>query len=310
MTWLVTGGAGYIGAHVVRELLAADMPLTVLDDLSTGRLDFIPAKVSFTRGTVLDGAVLERVFDEHDVTGVVHLAGSTDDAGSVRRPLHAYEQNVDATTVLLAAMQDRGIDRLVFTSSLAVHGGPIRGLLDEEQPPAPLTPFAETKLVGEWLLRAQTVAAGLRHTALRLPAVIGTSDPAVFDPRRHAPLAGCFAAIAAGERPSLDPVVRDYVHVADIAAVILAAARRLDAGQPLDAVYDLGGGAGTPLPALAAAVSAATGAAVEPPIGEGGELRIVASGVRAARDLEWRMRHPLADSVASAWAAHQAAATI
>ncbi len=311
MTWLVTGGAGYIGAHVVRQFLAADIPVTVLDDLSTGQLAFIPAKVSFTRGTVLDGSVLERVFSEHAVTGVVHLAGSTDEAGSVRRPLHTYEQNVDGTSVLLAAMQDKGVNRIVFTSTTAVYGAPMVDLLTEDLPPAPRTPFGESKLVCEWLLRDQTVAAGLRHTTLRLPEVIGSSEATIFDPRSHAPLAGLFAAAEQGGVLADETGVGDYVHPDDVALAILEAVKRLDADAPLESAYNLGSGVGTSTAELRSAVARATGVTADPdgiPPSDDAAPRAVASGAWAARDLDWRMRHPLDDMVASSWAAHRAAA--
>jgi len=320
MTWLVTGGAGYIGAHVVREFLAADIPVTVLDDLSTGQLAFIPAKVSFTRGTVLDGSVLERVFSEHSVTGVVHLAGSTDDAGSVMRPLHTYEQNVDGTSVLLAAMQDKGVKHMVFTSSVAVYGAPAVEVLTEDLPPAPRTPFGESKLICEWLLRDQTVAAGLKHTTLRLPEVIGSAETTIFDPRSHAPLAAVFAAVEQGQAPPI--AGGDYVHADDVALAILAAVKRMDADQPLESVYNLGSGTGVPDAELRAAVERATaisasggtaGPDLEPEIAQqpdGIASRVAASGELAARDLDWRMRHPLDAMVATSWAARRAAAAV
>jgi UDP-glucose 4-epimerase len=316
MTWLVTGGAGYIGAHVVRAFLAADIPVTVLDDLSTGQLGFIPAKVSFTRGTVLDGSVLERVFTEHSVTGVVHLAGSTDDAGSVRRPLHTYEQNVDGTSVLLAAMQDKGVKRLVFTSSIAVYGTLTTPLLTEDLPPAPRTPFGESKLICEWLLRDQTVAAGLQYTILRLPEVIGTAAPTIFDPRSHAPLAALFEAAEKGLDVTDDAGVRDYVDADDVALAILEAVKRMDAGEPLETAYNLGSGSGTSAAELRAAVERATGTTVAGVTIEAhtgahpatGAPNAVASGELAARDLNWRMRHPLDEMVATSWAARRAAA--
>jgi len=319
MTWLVTGGAGYIGAHVVREFLAADIPVTVLDDLSTGQLAFIPAKVSFTRGTVLDGSVLERVFAEHSVSGVVHLAGSTDDAGSVRRPLHTYEQNVDGTSVLLAAMQDKGVKRLVFTSSIAVYGASSAPVLTEDLPPAPRTPFGESKLVCEWLLRDQTVAAGLEYTILRLPEVIGTAETRIFDPRSHAPLAAVFEATEKGADTGLEVIdhagVRDYVDPDDVALAILEAVKRMDAGEPLELAYNLGSGSGTVAAELRAAVARATGTtdaggSVEPETGvSSGAVApsAVASGELAARDLGWQMRHPLDEMVATSWAARRAA---
>lgn len=321
MTWLVTGGAGYIGAHVVREFLAADIPVTVLDNLSSGQLGFIPGSVSFTRGTVLDGALLERIFDEHDVTGVVHLAGFKYAGVSVQRPLHTYEQNVDGTTVLLAAMQDRGVQKMVFSSSAAVYGTPDVDLVTEATPRAPQSPYGESKLVGEWLMRDQEVAAGLRHTSLRYFNVVGSGYPEVYDTSPHNLFPLVFDALLGGSTPRINgddyPTpdgtnVRDYVHVADIAKAHVAAAKRLDAGEPLEPAYNLGSGAGVSVAEIMAAVARVTGIPFEPEIAPrraGDPPRIVANGDLAARDLDWRMRHTLDDMVASAWAARTAAGT-
>ena len=182
----MTGGAGYIGAHIVREFLAADIPVTVLDDLSTGELGFLPGKVSFTRGTILDGSLLERVFDEHDVSGVVHVAGFKYAGVSVQRPLFTYEQNVDGTTVLLAAMQDRGVQQMVFSSSAAVYGTPDVDLVTEATPTVPQSPYGESKLIGEWLL-AEEIPEGagtVVHGDYRLDNVLigpGLEINAVLD---------------------------------------------------------------------------------------------------------------------------------
>lgn len=321
MTWLVTGGAGYIGAHVVREFLAAGMRVAVLDDLSTGELGFLPSHVPFTRGTILDGALLERVVDEHDVTGVVHVAGFKYAGVSVQRPLHTYEQNVDGTTVLLAAMQDRGVGKMVFSSSAAVYGTPDVDLVTEDTPKAPQSPYGESKLIGEWLLRDQEVAAGLRHTSLRYFNVVGSGDPSIRDTSPHNLFPLVFDALVEGRTPSINgddyPTpdgtnVRDYVHVSDIALAHVAAARRLDAGEPVERAYNLGSGSGASVREIMAAVARVTGIDFEPAIGPrrtGDPPRIVANGDLAARDLDWRMRHTLDEMVASAWAARQAATT-
>ena len=320
MTWLVTGGAGYIGAHVVRALLEADLPVVVVDDLSSGHQEFVPAGVTFVGGSILDGAHLLRAFEDHQVTGVIHVAGFKYAGVSVQRPLHTYEQNVDGTSVLLAAMQESGIDRIVFSSSAAVYGTPDVDIVTEDTPKAPQSPYGETKLIGEWLLRDQEVAAGLRHTSLRYFNVVGSGYPDVYDTSPHNLFPLVLEALAAGRTPRINgddyPTpdgtnVRDYVHVADIAAAHVAAARRLDTGEPLERAYNLGSGDGLSVRQIMDAMARVTGVAFEPEIGPrrpGDPPRIVASGELAARDLDWRMRHSLDEMVASAWDAMRASA--
>src|SRR3954466_4715966 len=124
MTWLVTGGAGYIGAHVVRALAAADLAPGVIDDLSSGHAGFVPAGVPFVRGTILDRDLVERTLRDHAVVGVIHVAGYKYAGVSVQRPLHTYAQNVEGTRVVLEAMQAADVAHIVFSSSAAVYGTP------------------------------------------------------------------------------------------------------------------------------------------------------------------------------------------
>ena len=279
MAWLVTGGAGYIGSHVVRA------------------------------------------FRDHQVTGVIHIAGFKYAGVSVQRPLHTYEQNVDGTTVLLAAMEEAGVDRIVFSSSAAVYGTPDVDLVTEQTAKAPQSPYGETKLIGEWLLRDQGIATGLRHTSLRYFNVVGSGDPSIRDTSPHnlfplvfdALLGGGVPKIFGDDYPTPDGTnVRDYVHVADIAKAHVAAATRLDAGEPVEPAYNLGSGSGVSVAEIMAAVARVTGIPFTPEIAvrrPGDPPRIVASGELAARDLDWRMRHTLDDMVSSAWAARTAAGT-
>jgi UDP-glucose 4-epimerase len=318
MTWLVTGGAGYIGAHVVRALLESGVDTVIVDDLSSGHLDFVPPQLAFERGSILDGGMLLRVMREHQVTGVIHIAGFKYAGVSVQRPLHTYEQNVDGTTVLLAAMQDAGIDRIVFSSSAAVYGTPDVDLVTEDTPKAPESPYGESKLIGEWLLRDQAVAAGLRHTSLRYFNVVGSGYPEVYDTSPHNLFPLVFDALVAGQTPRINgddyPTpdgtnVRDYVHVSDIAAAHVAAAGRLDAGQPVEPAYNLGSGSGLSVAEIMAAMARVTGIDFTPEIGPrraGDPPRIVASGELAARDLDWKMRHTIDQMVGSAWDARRA----
>ncbi|MCU1586462.1 MAG: galE [Microbacteriaceae bacterium] len=319
MTWLVTGGAGYIGAHVVRALVAADLRPVVLDDLSSGHESFVPQDVPFVRTSILDGAGVLDALERYDVTGVIHVAGFKYAGVSVQRPLHTYEQNVTGTAVLLGAMADRGIDRIVFSSSAAVYGTPDVDIVTETTPRNPQSPYGESKLIGEWLLRDLEIASGMRHTSLRYFNVVGSGDPQVRDTSPHNLFPLVFDALVDGRTPRINgndyptpdgTAVRDYIHVADLAVSHVAAARRLDAGEPVEAAYNLGSGEGVSVLEIMTAVADVTGVPFTPEIGPrrpGDPARIVAAGDLAARDLDWKMRHTLHDMVRSAWEARQAA---
>ncbi|MGO4595458.1 UDP-glucose 4-epimerase GalE [Leifsonia sp. 2TAF2] len=319
MAWLVTGGAGYIGAHVVRAFREQGIDVVVVDDLSSGHEEFVPAGVPFYRGTILDGELLADVFADNAITGVVHVAGFKYAGVSVQRPLHTYEQNVTGTAVLLAAMQDAGVDAIVFSSSAAVYGTPDVDIVTEATPKNPESPYGESKLVGEWLLRDQGVAVGLRHASLRYFNVVGSGDPSLRDTSPHNLFPLVFDALVAGRTPRINGAdyptpdgtcVRDYIHVADLAVSHVAAAKRLDAHEPIEPVYNLGSGDGVSVGQIMSTVAEVTGIAFTPEVGPrraGDPARIVASGELAARDLDWEMRHTLDDMVRSAWEARQAA---
>jgi UDP-glucose 4-epimerase len=319
MAWLVTGGAGYIGAHVVRAFLAEGIDVVVVDDLSSGHRGFVPDGVHFVRGTLLDGELLASTLTKRSISGVVHIAGFKYAGVSVQRPLHTYEQNVTATATLLAVMQQAGVGNIVFSSSAAVYGTPHTDLVTEDTPKNPESPYGESKLIGEWLLRDQGVAAGLKHTSLRYFNVVGSGAPELRDTSPHNLFPLVFDALMEGRTPRINgddyatpdgTCVRDYVHVSDLAASHVAAARRLDAGESIEPVYNLGSGDGVSVKQIMDTVSAVTGIDFEPEIGPrrpGDPDRIVASGELAARDLDWRMRHSLEDMVRSAWESRQAA---
>lgn len=319
MAWLVTGGAGYIGSHIVRAFLQEGIEVVVIDDLSSGHAEFVPADVPFVRGTLLDRELLMRTFAEHTVTGVVHVAGYKYAGVSVQRPLHTYEQNVTAMATLLSVMQECEVRRMVFSSSAAVYGTPHTDLVTEDTPKNPESPYGESKLIGEWLLRDQAVAAGLRYTALRYFNVVGSGALDLRDTSPHNLFPLVFDALMEGRIPSINgddyatadgTCVRDYIHVADLALSHVAAARHLDAGEPVLPVYNLGSGDGVSVGQIMSTVAAVTGIDFAPVIGPrraGDPDRIVASGELAARDLDWAMRHSLEEMVQSAWESRQAA---
>ena len=319
MTWLVTGGAGYIGAHVVEAFRNEGLPCMVVDDLSSGHRVFVPGPVPFVEGSILDADLMVRTMREHEVTGVVHVAGFKYAGVSVQRPLHTYEQNVTGTVRLLQAMEEVGVDKLVFSSSAATFGTPDDELVTEKSPTRPESPYGESKLIGEWLMRDQATATGLRHTSLRYFNVVGSGSDAIYDTSPHNLFPLVLEALIEGRTPRINgddyptpdgTCVRDYVHVADLAISHVAAARALAAGQPLEPVYNLGSGEGVSVRQIMDAMAKVTGVDFTPEIHArrpGDPARIVASGDLAARDLDWRMRHTLEDMVASAWSARKAA---
>lgn len=316
MAWLVTGGAGYIGSHVVREFLSAGLEPVVIDDLSSGHASFVPEGVRFVQASLLDDAALRDVLSS-GIDGVVHLAGYKYAGESVKVPLHTYEQNVTATVRLLAAMADASVSRIVFSSSAAVYGTPSVDQVTEATPTAPESPYGQTKLIGEWLVADQAKATGLTHTSLRYFNVVGSGDAAVRDTSPHNLFPLVFRALSAGNTPSINgddyptpdgTCVRDYVHVSDIARAHVAAAKRMLAGEPIAPVYNLGAGDGTSVRQIMTVASKVTGIEFEPEIRgrrAGDPARIVASGEQAAKDLGWSNTHDLESMMSSAWNAWQ-----
>jgi UDP-glucose 4-epimerase len=326
MTWLLTGGAGYVGAHVARAFRASGLEVVVLDDLSSGRREFVPDGVPLVEASIGDAGAVARTLAEHRVTGVVHVAGLKYAGVSVREPLDFYRVNVEGTRVLLAQCVDAGVRSFVFSSSAAVFGTPDVELVDEDTPKAPESPYGESKLIGEWLLadvaRAQALAgrSPLAHTSLRYFNVVGSGDPEVYDVSPHNLFPLLLAAVAAGRRPTVNgddyatpdgTCVRDYLHVGDVAAAHVTAAKALAEGRPVAPAYNLGRGVGVSVKEIVAAVAEVVGEPVGYDVGPrrpGDPARIVTSADRVRADLGWTAVEGLRSMVASAWSAWSVAA--
>jgi UDP-glucose 4-epimerase len=316
LRWLVTGGAGYIGAHVVRSLLAEGIGAIVLDDLSSGHAEFVPEGVPLIIGSVMDQALVERLLSERPVDGIIHLAGFKYAGVSVERPLHTYAQNVTGIVNLLAAAQTSGVRRFVFSSSAGVYGTPDVELVTETTLTTPESPYGESKLVGEWVLRdLRRADPEFRSVSLRYFNVVGSAAPDVYDTSPHNLFPLIIARLRGGEAPRINGAdyptpdgtcVRDYVHVGDLAVSHVAAAVALTEGKPLEAHYNLGSGVGVSVRQIMDAFQNVTGIDFIAEIGPrrpGDPARIVASADLATRDIEWANRHTIEGMVRSAWEA-------
>ncbi|NLI85021.1 MAG: UDP-glucose 4-epimerase GalE [Propionibacterium sp.] len=319
MSWLVTGGAGYIGSHVVQAFLDAGITPVVIDDLSSGHADFVPKGVVFVQGTILDTDLVTRTLTENACEGVVHLAGFKYAGVSVSRPLHTYDQNVTGTVSLLRAMQSVGVHNYVFSSSASVYGTPDVDQVTEQTPTAPESPYGQTKLIGEWLAGdIAKVDPQWRYTNLRYFNVVGSGSDALYDTSPHNLFPIVFDALLAGRTPKIfgddyptpdGTCVRDYVHVADLAISHVAAAKAMAAGTGLQVAYNLGSGDGSSVAEIMSAIARVTGVDFTPEIAArrpGDPARIVANGDAAAHDIDWKMRYTLDEMVSSAWSARQA----
>lgn len=302
---------------MVANLHQAGVPVVVLDDLSTGIRGFVPEVVPFVEGTLLNTALVEKMLREHSVTGVIHIAGFKFAGVSVEKPLHTYEQNVTAMMSLLDAMNTVGVKKAVFSSSSSVYGNAASGLVLEEHPFNPTSPYGESKAIGEWMLRNEGVAHGLVHTSLRYFNVVGSGDVKLPDVSPYNLLSMVFAGIENSHVPVIfgddydtpdGTCVRDYIHVADLARAHVAAAQRMDAGLPIEPAYNLGSGTGTSVLEMMTAIAKETGIDFVPQRGprrEGDPARVVASGEKASRDLGWAMTHTLAQMISSAYEARK-----
>ena len=320
--WLLTGGAGYIGAHVARDLLVTGREVTILDDLSSGLRARIPDGADFIEASVLDTDAVRHALD--GVTGVIHLAAKKAVGESVDQPMLYYRENVGGMVSLLQAMEDAGTRCLVYSSSAAVYGEPPWSPISEDSPLQPLSPYGETKVIGEWLVRdaaaarshASTSVSPLSWVSLRYFNVAGAGSPELGDTSVNNLIPMVFDALDRGDAPqvfgtdypTLDgSCVRDYIHMSDLAAAHVAAADLAERGD-VAAVFNVGTGVGSSVLEVMAAVSEVVGrdvGAVAVARRAGDPPELVASVDRISAELGWTAQRDLRDMVASAYAARR-----
>jgi UDP-glucose 4-epimerase len=318
MSWLVTGGAGYIGSHIVNGLVKAGLQVVVIDDLSTGRHDRIPAGVPFIQGSLHDSHCLDEAFGHH-ITGVVHVAAKKRVDESLQEPSRYYYENVEALRLLLDRCVRVGVQNFLFSSSAAVYGAPLSTPVDEATPCVPTTPYGHSKLAGEWLTQAVGRASGMRTLALRYFNVAGAASPALGDTFAANLVPIVLDALSRGDSPHIygddyptpdGTCIRDYVHVADVADAHVVAAKLLEAGTiPTGQTLNVGGGQGTSVRQIIDMAVAITGIDVKPviePRRAGDSPVVVAAVDRAAQQLGWSATRGLADMIESTWRARVA----
>jgi len=321
MAILVTGGAGYIGSHTVVELLERGEDVVVIDNLSTGHRASVAKEARFYEGDIRNRAFLDRVFTDNDIEAVIHFAASSLVGESVRRPLTYYDNNVNGTQSLLAAMVDYGVKRIVFSSTAAVYGEPDRVPIREDDSVRPTNPYGETKLAIENMFRWCETAYGLKSVSLRYFNACGAHPDGRIgeDHRPESHLIPLILQVPLGQRehiaiygddyPTKDGTcVRDYIHVADLANAHWLALRRLrEAGE--GGVYNLGNGSGFSVKEVIEVARQVTGhpiPSVVAPRRPGDPAVLIASSEKAERELGWKRRYAdLATMIESAWNWHR-----
>ncbi|MER8036168.1 UDP-glucose 4-epimerase GalE [Streptomyces hydrogenans] len=314
--YLVTGGAGYVGGTVAAHLLERGHRVTVLDDLSTGFREGVPAGAEFVEGRVQDAA--RWLDDSYDA--VLHFAAFSQVGESVAQPEKYWENNVGGTMALLAAMRAAGVRTLVFSSTAATYGEPETVPITETAPTAPTNPYGATKLAVDHMIGGECAAHGLAATSLRYFNVAGAYGGLGerHDPESH--LIPLVLQVALGEREAISvygddyptpdgTCVRDYIHVADLAEAHLLALDAMTAGTVAAGehlICNLGNGNGFSVREVIETVRKVTGHPIPERMAarRAGDPAVLVASADAARErLGWTPSRPdLADVVADAWA--------
>ncbi|MGW2222419.1 UDP-glucose 4-epimerase GalE, partial [Nonomuraea sp. NPDC001684] len=311
MRLLVTGGAGYVGSVVAAQLVEAGHEVTVLDDLSTGHEDAVPEGARFVR---------ESITNAHDaldgMDAVLHFAAKSLVGESVEKPGLYWASNLGGTLALLDAMRDKGVRRIVFSSTAATYGEPERSPIEEDDPTRPTNPYGASKLAVDTALSAYAGIRGLGAVSLRYFNVAGAYGRFRERHTVETHLIPNVLKVATGERDSVSvfgtdyptadgTCVRDYVHVGDLARAHLLALEAVAEGE--HKIYNLGSGTGFSVQEVISVCREVTGHEIPVVVGDrrpGDPAVLVASSARIQRDLGWKAeRAALRDIVSDAWTA-------
>lgn len=314
---LVTGGAGYIGSHVVRQLAETGQQVVVFDNLSTGSPAALLNGEELVVGDLGDTAALQALFEQHPVHTVLHFAASIVAPESVANPLKFYSNNTRNTLNLLTACVRFGVRRFIFSSTAAVYGLPESGVAAEESPTVPINPYGASKLMSEWMLRDTALAHGMEYVALRYFNVAGADPQARMGQRTpdatHLIKVCCQAALGmrdavaifGADYPTPDGTgIRDYIHIEDLASAHLAALKYLEGGGD-STTFNVGYGQGSSVREVIKVMKEVTGidfAVREAPRRPGDPASLVAKAERIRERLGWQPHFDdLPTIVADAW---------
>lgn len=321
MSIMVIGGAGYIGAHVVRLLQERGDEVIVVDDLSYGTAERVGDSplIELDVADTASSEVLVNAMVDHDVTAVIHFAARKQVGESVERPAWYYQQNVGGLANVMLAMREAGVKQMIFSSSAAVYGMPAVEVVSEDINKSPINPYGETKLIGEWMMADCERAWGLRWVGLRYFNVAGSGWDDLGDPATLNLIPMIFDRLARGDSPQIfgtdyptedGTCIRDYIHVTDLAQAHIAALDKLASGEPMQYhVYNVGTGTGTSVRQIVDAVRQATGidfTAKEVGRRAGDPPQLIGDASRITEDLQWVAQYGVKEIVDSAWSAWQA----
>ncbi|MBD3879473.1 MAG: UDP-glucose 4-epimerase GalE [Quinella sp. 1Q5] len=320
MAILVCGGAGYIGSHTVRQLIAAGEEVIIADNLSTGHRAAINSAVKLYECDIRDKAALKKIFAEHEIEVVFHFAAHIEAGESVHLPLKYFNNNVYGMQVLLEAMTECGVDKIIFSSSAAVYGDPERIPVDELDKTEPTNPYGESKLIMEKMIRWVSAAQGVRYVSLRYFNAAGASEDASIGQDYHNPthLITVTLQVPLGKRdhitifgtdyPTPDGTcIRDYIHVVDLADAHVCALNYLRGGGESN-FFNLGTGHGFSVKEIIDAAEKVVGREIKKEFGArrlGDPVQLIASSEKARKVLKWTPRFDDVERIiATAWQWH------
>jgi len=313
---LVTGGAGYIGAHVAAELLKSGYSIRIYDDFSNG----LHRRVDGKFRDIVDGDMLDRVkllAALDGIDAVIHLAAKKAVEESVKDPLKYYENNVGGTLNLLGAMAAKGVKQLVYSSSAAVYSPNDKEAVLEDDPTAPLSPYGASKLLAEQLISSVGSAEQISNISLRYFNVVGSNIAEFGDNSKDNLVPKVFLALKNGKRPQIygsdyptpdGTCIRDYIHVQDLALAHLAALKKVESGY-ISQVYNVGSGKGYSVKEMMDQISKSIGRDINPEVSQaraGDSPKLIASIDKIKEQLGWSPKASLEEMIDSAWQAEVA----